>query len=387
MKIHEYQGKKLLGLFEINIPKSKVIFSLEQGIQIIKDFTNPPWVLKAQIHAGGRADGGGIKFVNNIQEFEVALNELFGMQLITRQTEEIGKTVRTVLLEEKCKILKEFYISILIDRNSQKICFMISDKGGTDIEVLKDSNNDNIERVLIDPYIGFKNDLFEPVFKSFSLKPTIQKKLLKILSSLYDAFFKLDASLIEINPLALTKDDEFLALDSKWNFDSNGLKRQSEILMMRDKDEEDALEIESEKYNLSYIKLAGSIGCMVNGAGLAMATMDLIKLKGGEPANFLDVGGGASVEKVSKAYEILISHPGVKVVLVNIFGGIMRCDYVAHGIINALETNSKFLPIIARIKGFKQEEAQNLLKESKFPIKLVEDLDEAASLSIKLSKV
>ena len=387
MKIHEYQGKKLLGLFEINIPKSKVIFSLEQGIQIIKDFTNPPWVLKAQIHAGGRADGGGIKFVNNIQEFEVALNELFGMQLITRQTEEIGKTVRTVLLEEKCKILKEFYISILIDRNSQKICFMISYKGGTDIEVLKDSKNDNIERVLIDPYIGFKNDLFEPVFKSFSLKPTIQKKLLKILSSLYDAFFKLDASLIEINPLALTKDDEFLALDSKWNFDSNGLKRQSEILMMRDKDEEDALEIESEKYNLSYIKLAGSIGCMVNGAGLAMATMDLIKLKGGEPANFLDVGGGASVEKVSKAYEILISHPGVKVVLVNIFGGIMRCDYVAHGIINALETNSKFLPIIARIKGFKQEEAQNLLKESKFPIKLVEDLDEAASLSIKLSKV
>ena len=387
MKIHEYQGKKLLGLFKINIPKPKVIFSLEQGIQIIKDFTNPPWVLKAQIHAGGRADGGGIKFVNNIQEFEVALNELFGMQLITRQTEEIGKTVRTVLLEEKCKILKEFYISILIDRNSQKICFMISDKGGTDIEVLKDSNNDNIERVLIDPYIGFKNDLFEPVFKSFSLKPTIQKKLLKILSSLYDAFFKLDASLIEINPLALTKDDEFLALDSKWNFDSNGLKRQSEILMMRDKDEEDALEIESEKYNLSYIKLAGSIGCMVNGAGLAMATMDLIKLKGGEPANFLDVGGGASVEKVSKAYEILISHPGVKVVLVNIFGGIMRCDYVAHGIINALETNSKFLPIIARIKGFKQEEAQNLLKESKFPIKLVEDLDEAASLSIKLSKV
>ncbi len=387
MKIHEYQGKKLLDFFKINIPKSKVIFSLEQGIQIIKNFTEPPWVLKAQIHAGGRADGGGIKFVNDIKEFNLALNELFGMQLVTKQTGQIGKTVRTVLLEEKCIILKEFYVSILIERNSQNICFMISDNGGTDIEELKEKNQDNIKKVLIDPYIGFKKNLFEPVLNFFSIDNIVKEKFIEVFNSLYDAFFKLDASLIEINPLALTENGNLLALDSKWNFDSNGLKRQSEILMMRDKDEEDALEIESEKYNLSYIKLVGSIGCMVNGAGLAMATMDIIKLKGGDPANFLDVGGGASVEKVSKAYEILISHPGVKVVLVNIFGGIMRCDYVALGIIKALENNSKFLPIIARIKGFKQEEAQNLLKQSKFPIKLVEDLDEAASLSIKLSKV
>ncbi len=387
MKIHEYQGKKLLDHFKIKIPKSRVLFSLEQGIQIIKDFTDPPWVLKAQIHAGGRADGGGIKFVNDIKEFDLALNELFGMQLVTKQTGEIGKTVRTVLLEEKCKVLKEFYVSILIERNSQNICFMVSDNGGTDIEELKEKNQDNIRKILVDPYVGFKKNLFEPIFTFFSIEAKVKEKLLNVFNSLYDAFFKLDASLIEINPLALTENEDLLALDSKWNFDSNGLKRQSEILMMRDKDEEDALEIESEKYNLSYIKLAGSIGCMVNGAGLAMATMDIIKLKGGDPANFLDVGGGASVEKVSKAYEILISHPGVKVVLVNIFGGIMRCDYVALGIIKALESNSKFLPIIARIKGFKQEEAQSLLKQSKFPIKLVEDLDEAASLSIKLSKV
>ncbi|OUV03547.1 MAG: succinate--CoA ligase subunit beta [Betaproteobacteria bacterium TMED82] len=387
MNIHEYQGKKLLKNFGITVPKGVVIKSIDDGIEFLKTATNPPWVLKAQIHSGGRAEVGGIKFAYNQKEFKNYLNELLGMQLITKQTGADGKIVSTVLVEEKFNILQEFYIAILIDRNNQNICFMFSDKGGSNVETLSTNDHESLKKISVDPFVGIDKKKFRSTLSKYDLSNLIIEDLLSIVENLYRAFFELDASLIEINPLALTEKNNLIALDSKWNFDVNGLRRQPSLIILRDEREEESLEIESAKHNLAYIQLEGTIGCMVNGAGLAMATMDIIKLKGGSPANFLDVGGGASVDKVAKAYEILVSNIRVKAVLVNIFGGIMRCDFVAFGLVEALRSNHRKLPLIARIKGFKEDQAKEILRKSASTVVLIDDLDEAASLAIEYAEV
>ena len=384
MNIHEYQGKQLLKRYDVDVPLGHVVFSAQEGIDLIDEFPEFPLVLKAQIHSGGRGKAGGIKFVKNRAEYEEGLRELFQKQIFTRQSKECGKIPRAVLIEEMCQSVKDFYFGIVVDRNCQKICVVLSSHGGVNIEE-KDYES-GIKKVFVNVDDGINESQFTETFDQMGLEPILRKKFYNLIRNLYNAFFELDATLIEINPLVQIDESNLIALDSKWNFDPNGLKRQPEILSMRDTKEEESLEIESAKYNLSYIKLDGNIGCMVNGAGLAMATMDIIKLMGGSPANFLDVGGGASVEKVSKAFEILVSNPTVKVVLINIFGGIMRCDYVAQGVVNALQNISNKVPIVARIKGFKEEEAKRIIKESRLAMMFVDDLEDAVNIAVRQAK-
>ena len=384
MNIHEYQGKQLLKRYDVNVPMGLVVFSAQEGIDLSDELPEFPLVLKAQIHSGGRGKAGGIKFVKNRAEYEERLRELFQKQIFTRQSKGTGKTPSAVLIEEMCQSVKDFYFGIIVDRNCQKICVVLSSHGGVNVEE-KDYESE-IKKVFVNVDDGINESQFTETFDQMGLEPILKKKFYNLIRNLYNAFFELDATLIEINPLVQIDESNLIALDSKWNFDPNGLKRQPDILSMRDPKEEEGLEIESAKYNLSYIKLDGNIGCMVNGAGLAMATMDIIKLMGGSPANFLDVGGGASVEKVSKAFEILVSNLTVKVVLINIFGGIMRCDYVAQGVVNALQNISNKVPIVARIKGFKEEEAKRIIKESRLAMMFVDDLEDAVNIAVRQAK-
>ena len=384
MNIHEYQGKQLLKRYDVDVPMGLVVFSAQEGIDLSDELPEFPLVLKAQIHSGGRGKAGGIKFVKNRAEYEERLRELFQKQIFTRQSKGTGKTPSAVLIEEMCQSVKDFYFGIVVDRNCQKICVVLSSHGGVNVEE-KDYESE-IKKVFVNVDDGINESQFTETFDQMGLEPILRKKFYNLIRNLYNAFFELDATLIEINPLVQIDESNLIALDSKWNFDPNGLKRQPDILSMRDPKEEEGLEIESAKYNLSYIKLDGNIGCMVNGAGLAMATMDIIKLMGGSPANFLDVGGGASVEKVSKAFEILVSNLTVKVVLINIFGGIMRCDYVAQGVVNALQNISNKVPIVARIKGFKEEEAKRIIKESRLAMMFVDDLEEAVNIAVRQAK-
>ena len=384
MNIHEYQGKQLLKRYDVNVPMGLVVFSAQEGIDLSDELPEFPLVLKAQIHSGGRGKAGGIKFVKNRAEYEERLRELFQKQIFTRQSKGTGKTPSAVLIEEMCQSVKDFYFGIIVDRNCQKICVVLSSHGGVNVEE-KDYESE-IKKVFVNVDDGINESQFTETFDQMGLEPILKKKFYNLIRNLYNAFFELDATLIEINPLVQMDESNLIALDSKWNFDPNGLKRQPDILSMRDPKEEEGLEIESAKYNLSYIKLDGNIGCMVNGAGLAMATMDIIKLMGGSPANFLDVGGGASVEKVSKAFEILVSNLTVKVVLINIFGGIMRCDYVAQGVVNALQNISNKVPIVARIKGFKEEEAKRIIKESRLAMMFVDDLEDAVNIAVRQAK-
>ena len=312
------------------------------------------------------------------------MRELFQKRIRTTQSKGFGKTPRAVLIEEVCQGLKDFYFGIVVDRNRQKVCVVLSGHGGVNVE--EKEYESEIKKVFVNVDDGINESQFSQIFDQLRIEPILRKKFHSLIRKLYNAFFELDATLIEINPLVQVDESNLIALDSKWNFDPNGLKRQPDILSMRDTKEEEDLEIESAKYNLSYIKLDGNIGCMVNGAGLAMATMDIIKLMGGSPANFLDVGGGASVEKVSKAFEILVSNPTVKVVLINIFGGIMRCDYVAQGVVNALQNISNKVPIVARIKGFKEEEAKRIIKESRLAMMFVDDLEDAVNIAVRQAK-
>ena len=384
MNIHEYQGKQLLKRYDVNVPMGLVVFSAQEGIDLSDELPEFPLVLKAQIHSGGRGKAGGIKFVKNRAEYQQGLRELFQKQIVTRQGKGSGKTPNAVLIEEMCQSVKDFYFGIVVDRNCQKICVVLSSHGGVNVEE-KDYESE-IKKVFVNVDDGINESQFTETFDQMGLEPILRKKFYNLIRNLYNAFFELDATLIEINPLVQIDESNLIALDSKWNFDPNGLKRQPDILSMRDPKEEEGLEIESAKYNLSYIKLDGNIGCMVNGAGLAMATMDIIKLMGGSPANFLDVGGGASVEKVSKAFEILVSNLTVKVVLINIFGGIMRCDYVAQGVVNALQNISNKVPIVARIKGFKEEEAKRIIKESRLAMMFVDDLEDAVNIAVRQAK-
>jgi len=384
MNIHEYQGKQLLKRYDVDVPKGLVVFSVQEGVNLSDELLEFPLVLKAQIHSGGRGKAGGIKFVKNRTEYEEGLRELFQKQIFTTQSKGSGKTPSAVLIEKMCQSVKDFYFGIVVERNRQKVCVVLSGHGGVNVEE-KDYES-GIKKVFVNVDEGVNESQFTEVFDQMGFEPIFRKKFYNLIRNLYNAFFELDATLIEINPLVQIDESNLVALDSKWNFDPNGLKRQPEILSMRDTKEEESLEIESAKYNLSYIKLDGNIGCMVNGAGLAMATMDIIKLMGGSPANFLDVGGGASVEKVSKAFEILVSNPMVKVVLINIFGGIMRCDYVAQGVVNALQNISNKVPIVARIKGFKEEEAKRIIKESRLAMMFVDDLEDAVNIAVRQAK-
>jgi len=384
MNIHEYQGKQLLKRYDVDVPRGLVVFSVQEGVDLSDELPEFPLVLKAQIHSGGRGKAGGIKFVKNRAEYEEGLRELFQKQIFTTQSKGSGKTPSAVLIEKMCQSVKDFYFGIVVERNRQKVCVVLSGHGGVNVEE-KDYES-GIKKVFVNVDEGVNESQFTEVFDQMGFEPIFRKKFYNLIRNLYNAFFELDATLIEINPLVQIDESNLVALDSKWNFDPNGLKRQPEILSMRDTKEEESLEIESAKYNLSYIKLDGNIGCMVNGAGLAMATMDIIKLMGGNPANFLDVGGGASVEKVSKAFEILVSNPMVKVVLINIFGGIMRCDYVAQGVVNALQNISNKVPIVARIKGFKEEEAKRIIKESRLAMMFVDDLEDAVNIAVRQAK-
>ncbi len=386
MNIHEHQAKKILKKYGAPVPEGVHGFSVAEIVDKAKNLNTKKFVLKAQIHAGGRGKAGGIKILNNIDELKVASAELLGKKLITPQTGIDGKEVKRIYVEESSEISKEFYLSCIVDRATSKIAFISSDQGGMDIEEVAKNNPEKIITTRIDFQTEIKHEDCEEVIKIFKLNSDANNQAIKLIKSIYKLFIENDASLIEINPLILTKDNKIICLDAKINFDDNALFRNQEILSLRDLTEEEEKEIEASKHNLSYIKLDGNIGCMVNGAGLAMATMDIIKLYGEEPANFLDVGGGASKEKVSAAFKIILSDRNVKGILINIFGGIMRCDILAQGVVDAVNEININVPLVVRLAGTKFEEGKKILDNSGLKIISASDLSDAAKKIVKAIK-
>jgi len=386
MNIHEHQAKKILKKYGAPVPEGVHGFSVAEIVDKAKNLNTKKFVLKAQIHAGGRGKAGGIKILNNIDELKVASAELLGKKLITPQTGIDGKEVKRIYVEESSEISKEFYLSCIVDRATSKIAFISSDQGGMDIEEVAKNNPEKIITTRIDFQTEIKHEDCEEVIKIFKLNSDANNQAIKLIKSIYKLFIENDASLIEINPLILTKDNKIICLDAKINFDDNALFRNQEILSLRDLTEEEEKEIEASKHNLSYIKLDGNIGCMVNGAGLAMATMDIIKLYGEEPANFLDVGGGASKEKVSAAFKIILSDRNVKGILINIFGGIMRCDILAQGVVDAANEININVPLVVRLAGTKFEEGKKILDNSGLKIISASDLSDAAKKIVKAIK-
>jgi len=386
MNIHEYQAKELLKKFDIPVPNGVVAFSSEEVLQKIKLIKTAKYVLKAQIHAGGRGKAGGIKILENIDDLKKESSNLFGKFLKTHQTGSKGKKVQRLYIEEATDISKEFYLSCLVDRASSKIAFISSAQGGMDIEEVAIKNPKKIFTFRLDYKDEVSNEDADKIVSIFNLKNSSKDQVKKIIQSIYQVLIKTDASLIEINPLVITKDNRALCLDAKINFDDNGLYKHPEILKLRDLSEEDPIEIEASKHNLSYIKLNGNIGCMVNGAGLAMATMDIIKLHGEEPANFLDVGGGASKEKVSAALKIILSDKSVKGILINIFGGIMRCDVLAQGVVDAAKEVKISVPLVVRLAGTNFQEGKKILTSSGLKIISANNLADAAKKIVKAIK-
>jgi succinyl-CoA synthetase beta subunit len=386
MNIHEHQAKKILKKYGAPVPEGVHGFSVAEIVDKAKNLNTKKFVLKAQIHAGGRGKAGGIKILNNIDELKVASAELLGKKLITPQTGIDGKEVKRIYVEESSEISKEFYLSCIVDRATSKIAFISSDQGGMDIEEVAKNNPEKIITTRIDFQTEIKPEDCEEVIKIFKLNSDANNQAIKLIKSIYKLFIENDASLIEINPLILTKDNKIICLDAKINFDDNALFRNQEILSLRDLTEEEEKEIEASKHDLSYIKLDGNIGCMVNGAGLAMATMDIIKLYGEEPANFLDVGGGASKEKVSAAFKIILSDRNVKGILINIFGGIMRCDILAQGVVDAANEININVPLVVRLAGTKFEEGKKILDNSGLKIISASDLSDAAKKIVKAIK-
>ena len=386
MNIHEHQAKKILKKYGVPVPEGVHGFSVAEIVDKAKNLNTKKFVLKAQIHAGGRGKAGGIKILNNIDELKVASAELLGKKLITPQTGIDGKEVKRIYVEESSEISKEFYLSCIVDRATSKIAFISSDQGGMDIEEVAKNNPEKIITTRIDFQTEIKHEDCEEVIKIFKLNSDANNQAIKLIKSIYKLFIENDASLIEINPLILTKDNKVICLDAKINFDDNALFRNQEILSLRDLTEEEEKEIEASKHDLSYIKLDGNIGCMVNGAGLAMATMDIIKLYGEEPANFLDVGGGASKEKVSAAFKIILSDRNVKGILINIFGGIMRCDILAQGVVDAANEININVPLVVRLAGTKFEEGKKILDNSGLKIISASDLSDAAKKIVKAIK-
>ena len=383
MNIHEHQAKQLLKKFGAIVPNGEACFTVQEVLEKAKKLNLKKYVLKAQIHAGGRGKAGGVKILDNLSDLEKAARDLLGKKLITHQTGPSGKEVKRLYLEEPSNIKKEFYLSCLIDRASSKIAFISSDQGGMDIEEVAKSDPNKINTVKI----SFKEDIEDEdckkIIRNFNLDDDANLKCIKIIKSIYKTFVSTDASLIEINPLILTKENNIVCLDAKISFDDNAIFKHPELLQLRDLNEEDPTEIEASKHDLAYIKLDGSIGCMVNGAGLAMATMDIIKLHGQEPANFLDVGGGASKEKVAAAFKIILSDKNVKGILINIFGGIMRCDVLAQGIVEAAKETKINIPLVVRLAGTNSKEGKKILDESGLKIISASDLGDAAKKIVK----
>ena len=378
MKIHEYQGKEILRKFGVTVPRGIPCMSVEEAVKAAEELGGPVWVVKAQIHAGGRGKGGGVKVAKSIDQVREYANAIMGMQLVTHQTGPEGQKVRRLMVEEGADIKKELYVSMVTDRVSQRVVLMASSEGGMDIEEVAESHPELIHKVAIDPALGLTDADADSIAAKIGIPQESIADARAQLQGLYRAYWETDASLAEINPLILTGSGKVIALDAKFNFDSNALFRHPEIVAYRDLDEEDPAEIEASKFDLAYISLDGNIGCLVNGAGLAMATMDTIKLFGGEPANFLDVGGGATAEKVTEAFKIMLKNPGLKAILVNIFGGIMRCDVIAEGVIVASKAVSLKVPLVVRMKGTNEEIGKKMLAESGLPIISADTMEEAA---------
>nr|UOZ96544.1 Succinate--CoA ligase [ADP-forming] subunit beta [Cupriavidus sp.] len=378
MKIHEYQGKEILRRYGVAVPRGTACFSVDEAVAAAKSLGGSVWVVKAQIHAGGRGKGGGVKVAKSLDEVKAYASQILGMQLKTHQTGPEGQKVRRLLIEEGADIKNELYVAVVTDRVTQKVCVMGSSEGGMDIEEVAHSHPEKIHKVFVDPATGLTDADADGLASKIGVPAGSLGQARLILQGLYKAFWETDASLAEINPLILTGDGKVIALDAKWNFDSNALYRHPDIVDMRDLDEEDPAEIEASKFDLAYIQLDGNIGCLVNGAGLAMATMDTIKLFGAEPANFLDVGGGASAEKVTEAFKIMLSNPKVKAILVNIFGGIMRCDVIAEGVITASKAVGLKVPLVVRMKGTNEDLGKKILADSGLPIIAADTMAEAA---------
>jgi succinyl-CoA synthetase beta subunit len=386
MKIHEYQGKALLRKFGVTVPQGIAAFNVEEAVEAAKKLGGPVWVVKAQIHAGGRGKGGGVKLARSIDEVKTLSEQILGMQLVTHQTGPGGQKVSRLLIEEGADIKKEYYVGIVTDRGTQRVCVMASSEGGMDVEEVAESTPEKILKVFVDPALGFREHEAIELAKGIGVPEASQKKAAAEFIKLYKAYWDTDASLAEINPLILTGTGDIVALDAKFNFDSNALFRHPEIVAYRDLDEEDPAEIEASKHDLAYIQLEGNIGCLVNGAGLAMATMDTIKLFGGEPANFLDVGGSATAERVTEAFKIMLKNKDVRAILVNIFGGIMRCDVIAEGVISACKAVSLSVPLVVRMKGTNEELGKKLLADSGLPIISADTMADAATKVVAAAK-
>ncbi|MCO5397326.1 ADP-forming succinate--CoA ligase subunit beta [Ralstonia soli] len=378
MNIHEYQGKEILRKYNVPVPRGIPAFSVAEALKAAEDLGGPVWVVKAQIHAGGRGKGGGVKVAKSIEEVNTYASSILGMTLVTHQTGPEGKLVKRLLIEEGADIKKELYVSLVVDRVSQQVALMASSEGGMDIEEVAEKHPEKIHTLLIDPQAGLQDAQADDIARKIGVPDASIAQARQALQGLYKAFWETDASQAEINPLILTGDGKVIALDAKFNFDSNAMFRHPEIVAYRDLDEEDPAEIEASKFDLAYISLDGNIGCLVNGAGLAMATMDTIKLFGGEPANFLDVGGGATTEKVTEAFKLMLKNPDVKAILVNIFGGIMRCDVIAEGVIAAAKAVSLSVPLVVRMKGTNEDLGKKMLADSGLPIIAADTMEEAA---------
>ncbi|WP_096666093.1 ADP-forming succinate--CoA ligase subunit beta [Polaromonas sp. AET17H-212] len=379
MKIHEYQGKEILRNFGVPTPRGIPAFTVQEAVEAAQKLGGPVWVVKAQIHAGGRGKGGGVKLARSIEDVKKLASEILGMQLVTHQTGPAGQKVRRLYIEDGADIQKEYYVSIVTDRATQKVAFIASSEGGMDIEEVAHATPEKIITEYIDPLTGLSDAQATKIANGIGLPAESTAQAVDVFQKLYKCYMDTDASLVEINPLNRDSKNKLIALDAKFNFDPNALFRHPEIVALRDLDEEDPAEVEASKFDLAYISLDGNIGCLVNGAGLAMATMDTIKLFGGEPANFLDVGGGATAEKVTEAFKIMLKNPDVKGILVNIFGGIMKCDTIADGVITACKVVNLSVPLVVRMKGTNEDLGKKMLADSGLPIIAADTMAEAAT--------
>ncbi len=386
MKIHEYQGKEILRSFGVPVPRGIPAFTVQEAVEAAQKLGGPVWVVKAQIHAGGRGKGGGVKVAKTIEDVKARASDILGMQLVTHQTGPEGQKVRRLYIEDGADIQKEYYLSVVTDRGTQKVAFIASSEGGMDIEEVAHSSPEKIITVFVDPLKGLTQEQGEELARGVGMPDDSKAQFIDVCQKLYKCYMETDASLVEINPLNRDSKGNICALDAKFNFDSNALFRHPDIVALRDLDEEDPAEVEASKFDLAYISLDGNIGCLVNGAGLAMATMDTIKLFGGEPANFLDVGGGATPEKVTEAFKIMLKNPKVKGILVNIFGGIMKCDTIATGVITACKAVNLQVPLVVRMKGTNEELGKKMLAESGLPIISADTMAEAATKIVEAVK-
>jgi succinyl-CoA synthetase beta subunit len=382
MKIHEYQAKSILREFGVPAPRGMPCFSVEEAVEAAKRLGGSAWVVKAQIHAGGRGKGGGVKLARSLDDVKQFASKILGMTLVTHQTGSKGQIVRRLLVEQGIEIKTEFYLGMVVDRGSRRVCVIASGEGGMNIEEVAARSPDKIYRLLIDPVEGLTAEDAEDMARRIGIAESVVVEAGAFLQSLYRVYDSTDASLVEINPLILTGENHVLALDAKMNFDDNAMFRHPEIAALRDLDEEDSAEIEASKYDLSYVSLDGNIGCLVNGAGLAMATMDIIKLYGGNPANFLDVGGGATAEKVAEAFKLMLRNPELKAILVNIFGGIMKCDVIAEGVVTAARELHLNVPLVVRLEGTNVAMGKKILRESGLPIISADNMADAAQKAV-----